>query len=143
MSESGYAMQPNATAARISAPVASSAAVAGEVALPRSEAGTQPFASRLLWLVSFPAMLGAFLVLRVFYSMRAFVIDGDLWSHLTNGQLILTTHHWPTVDPYTFTVAGQPWITCEWLGEVLLATASKIGGVLALDWLLIVDRKSV
>src|SRR6185437_11641302 len=143
MSESGYAMQPNATAARISAPVASSAAVAGEVALPRSDAGTQPFASRLLWLVSFPAMLGAFLVLRVFYSMRAFFVDPDLWWHIKNGADILATHHWPTTDPYSFTVHGQPWMSCEWLGDILLAWVSQVGGVLGLDILLIVLGSAV
>src|SRR6185437_14264373 len=115
MSESGYAMQPNATAARISAPVASSAAVAGEVALPRSDAGTQPFASRLLWLVSFPAMLGALLSATVFFPGRNFFVDGDLWCHIENGKRILATGHFPTTDPYTFTVAGQPWITCNGL----------------------------
>ena len=136
-------MQPNATAARISAPVASSAAVAGEVALTRSGAETQPFASRLLWLVSFPAMLGAFLVLRVFYSMRAFFVDPDLWWHIKNGADILATHHWPTTDPYSFTVHGQPWMSCEWLGDILLAWVSQAGGVLGLDILLIVLGSAV
>ena len=143
MSESGYAIQPNATAARISAPVASSAAVTGEVALPRSDAQTQPFASRLLWLVSFPAMLGVFLVARVFASMRAFFVDPDLWWHIKNGADILATHHWPTKDPYSFTVYGQPWMSCEWLGDMLLAYVSRIGGVLALDVLLIVLGSAV
>lgn len=132
MSESGYAIQPN-----------QASAVAGEVALPRSGAETQPFASRLLWLVSFPAMLGVFLVARVFASMRSFYVDGDLWYHITTGQIILTTHHWPTTEPYTFTVAGQPWIACEWMGDVLLAAVSRPGGVLGLDILLIVLGSAV
>lgn len=132
MSESGYAIQPN-----------QASAVAGEVALPRSGAETQPFASRLLWLVSFPAMLGAFLVLRVFYSMRAFFVDGDLWYHIKTGQIILATHHWPTTEPFTFTVAGQPWITCEWIGDVFFAAVSRIGGVLGLDILLIILGSAV
>jgi hypothetical protein len=136
MSESGYAIQPGA-AAPMSAPVASSAAVSGELALPRSDAETQPFASRLLWLVSFPAMLGVFLVARVFASMRAFFVDPDLWWHIKDGADILATHHWPTTDPYSFTVHGQPWIAFEWLGDILLASVSRIGGVLGLDILLI------
>lgn len=122
---------------------ASSAAVGGEIAVPRSEAGTQPFASRLLWLVSFPAMLGAFLVLRVFYSMRAFFVDPDLWWHIKNGADILATHHWPTTDPYSFTVHGQPWMSPEWLGDILLARVSQIGGLLGLDILLIVLGSAV
>lgn len=125
----------NVLTGRVAAP---SAAVGGELALPRSEAQTQPFASRLLWLVSFPAMLGAFLVLRVFYSMRAFFVDPDLWWHIKDGADILATHHWPTTDPYSFTVYGQPWIAFEWLGDVLLAWVSRMGGVLGLDILLII-----
>lgn len=132
MSESGYAIQPN-----------QASVVAGEVALPRSGAETQPFASRLLWLVSFPAMLGAFLVLRVFYSMRAFFVDPDLWWHIKDGADILATHRWPTTDPYSFTVHGQPWIAFEWLGDVLLATVSRLGGVLWLDVLLIILGSAV
>lgn len=117
---------------------ASSAVTAGELALPQSGAETQPFASGLLWLVSFPTMLGAILVGVVFSAMRLFPIDGDLWSHTKNGELILATHHWPTVDPYSFTVHGQPWITCEWVGEIVLAAVSHIGGILALDILQII-----
>ena len=136
-------MQPNATAARISAPVASSAAVAGEVALPRSDAGTQPFASRLLWLVSFPAMLGAFLILRVFATKRVFIVDPDMWWHIKNGADILATHHWPTTDPYSWTVHGQPWVAFEWLGDILLTVVSHLGGTIGLDALLIVTTGAV
>src|ERR1700760_4005608 len=70
---------------------------------------------------SFPAMLGVALVGRVFYEARVFFVDPDLWWHIKVGQDILATHRWPTVDPYSFTAAGQPWIAYEWLGDVLLA----------------------
>lgn len=86
---------------------------------------------------SFPVVLGALLVGAVFYAGRNFVVDPDLWWHLKTGQNILATHHWPTTDPYSFTVAGQPWLAYEWLGEVLLAAAEKAGGLRALDALLI------
>lgn len=139
MSESGCAIQPNAA----TMPMKATAVGSGELALPRSGAETQPFASRLRWLVSFPAMLGAFLIGVVFSAMRLFRIDGDLWSHTKNGLLILSTHHWPTADPYSFTVNGQPWITCEWAGEILLAAVSRLGGVLGLDILQIILGSAV
>lgn len=138
MSESGYAIQPNAVNRPIASAVSSS-----ELALPRSGAETRPFASRLLWLVSFPAMLGALLVARAFEFMRTFFVDPDVWWHLKDGQAILATHHWATTDPYSFTVYGQPWMSCEWLGNVLLAAASRLGGVLGLDILLIVLGSAV
>lgn len=127
-------MQPN-TATR---PMTATAVGSGELALPRSGAETQPFASRLLWLVSFPSMLGGFLVVYVFASMRAFFVDPDVWWHLKDGQAILATHHWATTDPYSFTAYGQPWMSCEWVGNILLASASRLGGFVGLDILLIV-----
>ncbi len=83
-------------------------------------------------------MLGTFLVGRVFYEARAFFVDPDLWWHIKTGENILRTHHWPTTDPYSFTVAGQPWIASEWFGDVVLATAARFGGVVGLQALLIV-----
>jgi hypothetical protein len=144
MSESGYAIQPDAASGQLTPHSAPTSAISGaDVLLPRAAAHARPFASRLLWLVSFPTMLGAFLVARVFASMRAFFVDPDLWWHIKTGELILATHHWPTTDPYSFTVAGQPWMSCEWLGDVLLAKVSQLGGVLGLDILLIILGSAV
>jgi hypothetical protein len=141
MSESGYAIQPDGPSGQLTARSAPASVASGaEVALPR---GARTFASRLLWLVSFPTMLGAFLVARVFASMRTFFVDPDVWWHIKTGELILATHHWPTTDPYSFTVYGQPWMSCEWLGDVLLAVVSRIGGVLGLDILLIILGSAV
>jgi hypothetical protein len=99
---------------------------------------TSSATSLLRRVFSFPAMLATFLVGRVFYEGRQFVVDPDLWWHIKVGQNILTTHHWPTTDPFSFTVAGQPWIACEWVGDVMLATVAHFGGVVGLDALLIV-----
>lgn len=92
----------------------------------------------LKWAFSFPAMLGTFLVGAGFYCGRTFVVDPDLWWHIKTAQTILATHQWPTSDPYSFTVHGQPWMAFEWLGDCLIATASRLGGVVGLDVLLIV-----
>ena len=97
----------------------------------------------LKWLISFPAMLGAFLVGAAFWTGRAFGVDPDMWWHIKLGQTILATHHWPTVDPYSFTVHGQPWIAFEWLGDVLIGAVARIGGVRGLDALLIVLSAAV
>jgi hypothetical protein len=82
-------------------------------------------------------MLSAFLVGAVFSVGRTFSVDPDLWWHIKTGQIILGTHHWPTVDTYSFTVAGQPWIAGEWVGDVLISTAARVGGLQGLDALLI------
>ena len=92
---------------------------------------------------SFPAMLGALLVAGVFVARRGFDVDPDLWWHIKAGQDILRTHHWPTTDPYSFTVAGHPWMAAEWLGDVLFATVERVGGLRGLEALLIVLAAAV
>jgi hypothetical protein len=87
--------------------------------------------------ISFPAMLATFLVGRVFFEGRGFVVDPDLWWHIRVGQDILATHHWPTTDPFSFTVAGAPWMAYEWLGDVTLGAVAKYGGLLGLNVFLI------
>ena len=88
-------------------------------------------------------MLGAFLVGRVFVQARAFVIDPDVWWHIRVGQNILSTHHWPTHDPFSFTVAGTPWLAYEWLGDVVIGSAERFAGVRGLDALLIILASAV
>jgi hypothetical protein len=118
------------------------------LALPIRETEQAPASARLAasaawlealkWVFSFPAMLGTFLVAAAFYFGRNFIVDPDMWWHIKTGRMILATHHWPTTDPYSFTAHGQPWIAYEWGGEVLTGWVSRIGGVRALDFLLIV-----
>ncbi len=45
-------------------------------------------------------------------------IDPDLWWHLRTGQWIIDTGHIPRSDPFSFTRAGSPWVSHEWLSEV-------------------------
>ncbi len=87
---------------------------------------------------SFPAVLGAILVGAVFVAARAFIVDPDLWWHIRVGQNILSTHTWPTTDPYSFTVAGHPWLAYEWLGDVLFGAIARFWGLQGLEACLIV-----
>ena len=79
--------------------------------------------------ISFPAMLGVLLVAALFVPLRDFKVDPDLWWHLKIGQDILATHHWPTVDTYSFTAPGTPWMAYEWVGETLLAAVQRAWGL--------------
>ena len=101
-------------------------------------AGAAESFSLLKRIVSFPAMLGTMLVGAVFIAGRYFAVDPDLWWHIKNGQNILDSRHWPTTDTFSFTVAGQPWISTEWLGDVLFAAVARLAGLQGLDALLIV-----
>src|SRR6202142_1181591 len=46
--------------------------------------------------------------------------DPDLWWHLRTGQWIVETGHVPHTDPFSFTRIGSPWISHEWLSEIVL-----------------------
>jgi hypothetical protein len=89
-------------------------------------------------LSSFAFMLGVCLVCRVYYALRSFDVDPDLWWHIKIGQSILATHRWPITDPYSFTAAGQHWRAYEWLGDIIFAAVYRIGGLRGLGALLIV-----
>jgi len=128
---------------QISIHASTTSAPAVDVSLPNPERRAPFIASwsRATWIAqeifSFPAMLAVALVGRVFYTTREFLVDPDLWWHLKTGEAILRTHHWPTVDPYSFTMLGQPWMAAEWLGDVVFALIARIGGVRAMDIFLI------
>jgi len=51
----------------------------------------------------------------------------DLAYHLRAGGDILDTRAVPAVDTYTFTVAGQPWLDQQWLAQIVMAAAYRLG----------------
>ena len=93
--------------------------------------------------ISFPAMLGMLLVGAVFGVVRSFNVDPDLWWHIKTGELILSTHRWATTDPYSYTAKGMPWMSCEWLGDVVFAAVYRMGGLRGLQALLVVLASAV
>ena len=54
--------------------------------------------------------------------------DGDTFSHLATGEWIIAHRAAPHVDPFSLSMAGAPWIAHEWLSEVLLTLAFRLGG---------------
>ncbi len=86
---------------------------------------------------SFPVFLGALLVAGGFVVARSSLADPDTWWHIQVGDTILRTGAWPTTDPYSFTVSGTPWMAYEWLGEVAMAAAARLGGLRAPTVLLV------
>lgn len=69
----------------------------------------------LVWLV----LLGA--------GRAKFFIDPGTFWHTTTGELVLKDG-FIRADPYTFTFAGQWWVPYQWLGEVVMALAHRVGG---------------
>ena len=103
--------------------------------------GNVPTASLALFLrrwFPFRVFLGTLLVAGVFACARLNPPDPDMWWHLAVGERILQSSGWPTVDSYSYTVAGHPWIAYEWLGEVLIASAARLAGMPGLVCLLLI-----
>lgn len=92
---------------------------------------------------SFPVLLGAVLIAVNFVIERSFRIEPDTWWHITYGQGILSTGHWPTVDTWSFTAHGMPRMAYEWGGEVVMALAYRLAGLQGLEALLIVLTSAI
>jgi hypothetical protein len=58
--------------------------------------------------------------------------DPDVFWHIRTGQWILEHAQFPTVDIFSYTAQGKPWIPTEWLSEIFLAVAYRAGGWRAL-----------
>lgn len=54
---------------------------------------------------------------QTFTKAKAFLMDPDIWWHLANARHLFTSGFIHT-EPYSFTVAGKPWINPEWIAEI-------------------------
>lgn len=93
------------------------------------EAGTALARPRSTWSLSWPLVLGvAMFIFLMNGSGLPLLGDPDSHWHIAVGNWILAHGTVPTVDPFSFTFAGQPWIAKEWLSQLLMALAFKAGG---------------
>lgn len=80
------------------------------------------------WLFSFPAMLCALLVALTVLTVRNRFNDPDMWWHLKIGETIWRTHSIPRIDTFSFTAYGHAWTAHEWLAQLSIYGAWKLGG---------------
>ena len=73
-------------------------------------------------------ILFAAILLAVLRNASTVLSEADLFWHLKTGLDILNTGHLPTVDAYSWTHQGEPWIAKEWLSQVLYALAYRGAG---------------
>ena len=71
--------------------------------------------------------LALFAVLLVGGRSRFFRDPGTFW-HTATGNQILDSRTFISTDPFTYTFCGQEWTPYEWLGEVAMAIAHRLGG---------------
>jgi hypothetical protein len=75
-----------------------------------------------------PLWVGAGLYMITFVAGNHLLIDPDTMWQITVGQWIIDHRAVPEVDVYSFTMRGQPWISTQWLAQVLYAGAYDIAG---------------
>jgi hypothetical protein len=54
--------------------------------------------------------------------------DSDTYWHIAAGKWILDHNALPRVDIYSFTKAGEPWISTSWLAQVVFAATYELAG---------------
>ncbi len=75
-----------------------------------------------LWMVA--ALIGY----SVFLFAPQVLNDGDTYSHIATGEWILRHGAVPGTDPFSHTFLGAPWVAHEWLSELAMAVAFRLGG---------------
>lgn len=74
-------------------------------------------------LLILPIVLGP-----MFTHPRLLLKDPDIWWHLANARHLFASG-FIHVEPYSFTVAGKPWINPEWIAEIPYWLGYSIGGL--------------
>jgi len=76
------------------------------------------------------ARIGAWLGLFVFAGALALqkIRSLDYWMHLRTGRLIWETGGVPSVDPYSYSLPGEPWVDIYWLFQLGLHGVHTLGG---------------
>ncbi|MGF6313309.1 hypothetical protein ABIB82_007461 [Bradyrhizobium sp. i1.8.4] len=72
--------------------------------------------------------LGAGVYALLLVNGNALLNDSDTHWHIAVGKWILDHNALPRVDTYSFTKAGEPWISTSWLAQVLYAGSFETGG---------------
>src|SRR5258708_10552245 len=82
-----------------------------------------------------PSLVGAGVYVLLLTLGQRLLNDPDSYSHIAVGRWIMANGAMPASDPFSFSMHGAPWITFEWLSEVIYAAAyalSSWAGVVAL-----------
>ncbi|MEP7031878.1 MAG: hypothetical protein ABI830_13165 [Pseudolabrys sp.] len=75
-----------------------------------------------------PWLAGAGVYVMLLALAPRLLADPDTYSHTALGRWILEHHAVPTVDPFSLTMRGEPWVAFEWLSQVVFAAAHSLGG---------------
>lgn len=78
------------------------------------------------------SIIYAFLLTAVFFLSIFRITDNDTWWHLKTGEYIVKHFSIPSIDIFSYTIYGKPWLAFEWFSQVLLYCVYFIGGLTGL-----------
>jgi hypothetical protein len=73
-------------------------------------------------------MVASLLIVLAVTTVRSRFDDPDMWWHMKMGEIIWTTHVIPSTDIFSFTTNHHAYIAHEWLSQVLIYGAYRLGG---------------
>lgn len=85
-------------------------------------------AARLVTIPYVWLALAAIFFVRAAHPAASGSIDPDVYWHLLYGHWILEHQQLPTTDMWSWTFNGAPYRLTQWLGEVSIALAERLGG---------------
>jgi hypothetical protein len=77
---------------------------------------------------SFPTAIAGLLTVLACLTVRGRFDDPDLWWHLKMGETIWTTHAIPSTDLFSYTTNHHAYVAHEWISQLLIYGAYKLGG---------------
>ncbi|MGD0025559.1 MAG: hypothetical protein ABSC37_13215 [Xanthobacteraceae bacterium] len=80
------------------------------------------------WRVPWPLAVAALFYLLLLILGNGLLNDPDTHWQIALGRWIMAHHQVPHSDVFSYTMHGKPWISSEWLAQVLYANAFAIGG---------------
>ena len=77
---------------------------------------------------SWPVLVGLAALARALFDRRELLNDPDTYLHIAAGRWMLAHAALPSLDPFSHSMAGAPWVVHEWLSEVILALTYDASG---------------
>jgi hypothetical protein len=75
-----------------------------------------------------PLCVGLGVYALLLFAGNRLLVDPDTFWQIAIGKWIVDHRAVPTVDFYTFTMTGQPWMSTQWLAQALYGQADAFGG---------------
>jgi hypothetical protein len=80
-----------------------------------------------------PRFVAGVVFILIFAMAARTPLDSDVWWHMRAGETIWQSGHVLSVDTFSYTRAGMPWLSHSWLTEVSWYLLFRLGGYLALS----------